>query len=111
MGNMFKPVNPEHNRTQEVNRERNPNPEPEQDISALDNIKPLNSDDISNLIVEKHKEKIKCSENLNTLQEERYEIEKQLLTLKENIRKGKQILRRLNTEIEISNREYWKAKG
>lgn len=71
----------------------------------------LNSDDISNKIVEKQKEKLVCSENINTLQEERYRIEKLFLEIKENIRKGKLVLGRLNTEIEILEREYWKSKG
>ena len=39
-------------------------------------VKSQTSDDISNLIVEKQKEKIVCSNNLSVLQEERYKIEK-----------------------------------
>lgn len=70
-----------------------------------------NSDDISNKIVEKQKEKLICSENINILQDERYRIEKQFLEIRENIRKGKLVLGRLNTEIEILEREYWKSKG
>ena len=68
------------------------------------------SDEISNLIVEKQKEKIVCSDNLSTLQEERYRIEKSLLEIREDIRKGKMVMGKLNTEIEILTREYWSSK-
>ena len=72
---------------------------------------PLNSDEISNLLVEKDKAIIQAQEILNTVQAEQYKKKKELVEVSESVRKAKFILSRMRTEKEILTRQYWAARG
>ena len=72
---------------------------------------PFNSDEISNLLVEKDKAIIQAQEVLNTVQAEQYKKKKELVEVSESVRKAKFILSRMRTEKEILTRQYWAARG
>lgn len=92
----------------------------------------MNSDEISNLIVEKEKAKLEAQDNLDLAEQrldelddacERLKLERDSLAVKiqaahmerkkhsKFVRMGKRNLSRLVTEISILNRQFWQAKN
>lgn len=76
-----------------------------------DKLKQESTDLLANRLVEWDKEIIKYQEILNTLEVDRFELEKKLLETKQNIKLARFALSKLQAQKRIVDRYYWmKAK-
>jgi hypothetical protein len=77
----------------------------------MENLESLNTDDISNKIVEKDKSIISQMDRLDELMTEKHNLEVSLMNLNETIRMAKKLISKTKIEKDMLERSYWKARN